>query len=791
MIPYLLHVALLLAVCFLCYRLLLQTETFYRLNRWVLLAGLALSFLLPLMPVPARWSLRPQYQQLAVAEPEPEKITLSAPVMQLSIERGSGVHKKVREVQLHNIKIEEAQKQPKPAKIVPVKKHFIWPTAAQLMKWMFILYWVGVAVFGLNLIVQLVSAIYQAYCRPAIIDGPYRIVELTGDKVPCSFLNHIFINPEKYDWDTYSQILLHEKVHVRQLHSIDILLLELAIIFQWFNPFAWLYRKEIENNLEYLTDEAVLHDENIDRAAYQLSLLKVSAPHLSLRITTNYNQSLLKKRILMMNAKKSNLHTLWKYFMLLPLFGCLACVLNQPAVSKNLLMAKKDRPAFQPSDFTKFQAGTEGLWYAMKVNDSLSVDFKILINGKPHQFNGFSAPLKDFSGSPLNNKGSFGLTRDAGTLLLDGKFEGGQGMGHFKLKPDASFFAYVQKEGYTNINEENAIELIFGNVTKGLIKELHNDGFTEVNVHHLSSLDYYHIDANQLRYWAHGGFKDVTLQDIVIGNYMHLDSAYAREIRQAGYPDISFQQLSEFKRRGVTAAYIRSLTHARMTGRKAGDTSNVKLSASEVAAAKYVNVDSVYMSALSSSGYNLTESQLHSFKSYNITPEYIKALQNLGYRDIPASSIISFKVSKINTEYLEGFKDIDFFVPANYVIAFKMQEITPAYVNGFKTLGYEDIKPNEVILLKMRNVTPAYVKSFEDIGYKNIELMRLVSLKQQDITPDSIKGFNRLVFDNIPVSELYQLKVSGVIPEYIEAMKQKGLNSKDLSKYITLKTSFN
>src|SRR5476651_1186342 len=165
-------------------------------------------------------------------------------------------------------------------------------------------------------------------------DGIYRIVELDSDKAPCSFGNNIFINPTKYDWETYNQILMHEKVHIQQGHSFDLITAELMLVLQWFNPFAWLYRRELESNLEFLTDQSVLTDNRVEPADYQLSLLKVSVPNFSMRITTNYNQSLLKKRIVMMNAKRSNIHTMWKYFMLMPLLGALVCGLNKPFIAQ-------------------------------------------------------------------------------------------------------------------------------------------------------------------------------------------------------------------------------------------------------------------------------------------------------------------------------------------------------------------------------------------------------------------------------------------------------------------------
>ncbi len=164
-----------------------------------------------------------------------------------------------------------------------------------VIQWVFYCYLFGVVLFGANFLVQLGVLLYQSYARPVIQDGRFRIVEVSGNRAPCSFGNTIFINPEIYDWETYNQILIHEKIHVSGRHTLDILLAEIAVVVQWFNPFVWLYRREVENNLEFLTDADVLLHQEVERSAYQLSLLRVCAPHLPFSITNNYNQSLLQK----------------------------------------------------------------------------------------------------------------------------------------------------------------------------------------------------------------------------------------------------------------------------------------------------------------------------------------------------------------------------------------------------------------------------------------------------------------------------------------------------------------
>ncbi len=277
MIPYILSVGLFLTACISFYKLLLEKETFYKLNRYVLLLCLLIAFVLPLLPVPQQLSLR----------------KTGTPALHIN---ASPVINTVPENRSNNVNDAAALSSNNQTQVVVNGNDaFTWQN---ILLWGTWLYWFGVIVFAFNFLAQAIILLYRAYTLPVIIDGKFRIIEMTGDKAPCSFANNIFINPEKYDWDTYNQILMHEKIHIQQKHTVDILLAELVLILQWFNPFAWLYRKEVENNLEFLTDDRLVQQERVEKKSYQLNLLKVSAPHFPFSLTTIYNQSLLKNVLL-------------------------------------------------------------------------------------------------------------------------------------------------------------------------------------------------------------------------------------------------------------------------------------------------------------------------------------------------------------------------------------------------------------------------------------------------------------------------------------------------------------
>ncbi|HTD41125.1 MAG TPA: M56 family metallopeptidase [Mucilaginibacter sp.] len=774
MIPYILHVALLISVCLLFYKIFLQRETFYHLNRVVLLICLGLSFVLPLISIPQAWTLRSVPAE-TIVNTQPEIKPVQYPKITVPIQQP---------VQKQTIAKQQSVKtQP----IATVQDKPFLPIA---IKWLFYLYWAGVAAFGLNLLLQVIVLLIRAYSNPVIKDGRFRIVEVKGDKAPCSFGNNIFINPEKYDWDTYNQILMHEKVHIQQGHSFDILLAELVLVFQWFNPFAWLYRGELENNLEFLTDEAVLDQNEVEKSSYQMSLLKVSAPHLALSVTTNYNQSLLKKRIVMMNAKKSNIHTMWKYFILVPIMAGLACALNQTAFSQTNKTTHTKGAVKNKSSHVNWGKTdrTEGSWFAKIKGEKVRIEFRSDDDDKDWNSSSDNFKLSELSSVPRDQKGDFTIIRDAGTMKFNGKFDGDQGYGHYKFEANKEFEAYVGNAGVTDMDYQDQFAFFILNITRDYVTMLKNNGFGHISKNEMISMAALKVDKPFIKYWKENGYPDISANDLVSAKALGVDGKYIEEIHKAGYPQISYNQLISFKAQGITGAYIRGL---RKGGKVEGEGSLP--SPEDVSSYKALNVDSNYLQGLKEAGYdNVPFNEITSMKSLNITPEYVKGFTQIGYKDLSANDLVSFKSLDITPEFVKSFKDIGYSdIPANELMSLKSLGITAEYVKGFESLGFKDIPVNELSSFKSLGITSDYVKSFQAIGYKDISPNDLTSLKALGVTARFIKGFKDLGFNNISLNEATSLKATGVTPDYVSQMKAKGFNSKDLDKYIQLKNAFN
>lgn len=191
-----------------------------------------------------------------------------------------------------------------------------------LSEWIGYLYLAGIVVLLVRLAVQAFS-LYRLIVRmPEKEINGVRIKCLNDPSGPFSFFGWIFMNPAAVKEDEISEILTHEMAHVKQHHSVDVLLAEMVSICCWMNPFAWLLKREVRLNLEFLADRKVM-EAGFATKSYQYHLLGLAYNH-KYGLSNNFNFSHLKQRIIMMNKKKSNAAGHIKYALfVLPAFALL------------------------------------------------------------------------------------------------------------------------------------------------------------------------------------------------------------------------------------------------------------------------------------------------------------------------------------------------------------------------------------------------------------------------------------------------------------------------------------
>lgn len=256
---YSIKVAICLAAFYLFYKLLLSRDTFHAFNRATLLLLMLLSLVLP-------------FVSLSIDEPTVVNNGM-VQVEQLLVAGVSG---------------EEAQ-----------------PASLTLVQVLFMVYMAGVVVSVGREIVSL-AGLYRLISdrgRMTTDDG-IRIIVIDGDVAPFSWFNNIVISRSDYE-SGCREILIHEMAHISRHHSLDILLCNVLLIFQWFNPAVWLLRRELRNIHEYEADEAVLAS-GANAAEYQLLLIRKAVGERLFSMANNLNHNSLKKRITMMLTKRSN-----------------------------------------------------------------------------------------------------------------------------------------------------------------------------------------------------------------------------------------------------------------------------------------------------------------------------------------------------------------------------------------------------------------------------------------------------------------------------------------------------
>lgn len=196
-----------------------------------------------------------------------------------------------------------------------------------------IIYFCGVILLFIRFIMQLTSIILlRIQCKVTEIQG-VRVQILNKASGPFSFFHWIFVHPESHTQEELTEILTHEQTHAHQLHSADIMFSELICIACWFNPFIWLMKREIRNNLEYMADQRVLQT-GYDYKVYQYHLLGLAHNKAAATLYNSFNVLPLKNRIKMMNKKRTKEIGRTKYLLFLPLAALLLIISNIEAVAR-------------------------------------------------------------------------------------------------------------------------------------------------------------------------------------------------------------------------------------------------------------------------------------------------------------------------------------------------------------------------------------------------------------------------------------------------------------------------
>lgn len=279
---YFLKASAISVIFYACYAIFLQRETFFVSNRWFLIVGLVTAVLFPMLVIPI---------YVEVKAPSFHGITMIATTGQT------------------------------------IAKPFDWTL---LLHW---IYGIGASFFFGRLIIQLISLIVLVKKNDKKKIDHFTFVETDQNTTPFSFFRWIVYNPKQFNPTELELILKHEKVHAKQMHSLDVLLMDLATVLFWFNPLIWLYRNALKQNLEFIADRDTQKQSDSEER-YQKLLLKTSLPQQNLTLINTFYNSTIKNRIVMLHQSKSHLMNSWKYTIIIPVLIIFAMTFNTKTIAQ-------------------------------------------------------------------------------------------------------------------------------------------------------------------------------------------------------------------------------------------------------------------------------------------------------------------------------------------------------------------------------------------------------------------------------------------------------------------------
>jgi len=290
-----------LLILFYCaYYFLLRKETFFTSNRWFLLAGLITSIVLPFLV----------YTKEVWVDPTP-MINLNLSEMNVN---------------------------------QPIEKSFE-------INWNYVflvLYSIGFLIFVSKFLMDFRSLNSVLKGKKISQQADFKFIDTTENIAPFSYFDYIVYNSSMYTIVELENIIEHEKVHSEQNHTFDVLISRVFCILFWFNPFVWLYKKAITQNLEFIADK-VAAQRITDRRSYQYTLLKITTHENCVAITNHFYQSLIKKRIVMLNKNQSKKRNSWKF-----------CVVV-PALVAFVLLFQIETVAHEKPQLVTVKSNTEGI----------------------------------------------------------------------------------------------------------------------------------------------------------------------------------------------------------------------------------------------------------------------------------------------------------------------------------------------------------------------------------------------------------------------------------------------
>ncbi|MEL6274474.1 MAG: M56 family metallopeptidase, partial [Bacteroidota bacterium] len=606
------------------------------------------------------------------------------------------------------------------------------------------IYLAGVLVFALHFLIQIGLLLVRMLRHPGYDLGRFRIVELNQEFAPYSFWNRIFLNPNCYDPETFHRIVEHEQIHVTQKHSIDILLAELLVVIQWFNPFAWFYRSAIEDNLEYLTDAEMIR-QGTDPVEYQLSLVQVAIPNHPQGLTSNYNQTFLEKRITMMKAKKSSSRSGWKYLALLPIL--VFSVLQLNAVSDTSMATLQSADPTPPT--------TD--YYSSTINGEVTTeDETVSFNYNLEDLDSLPSPSPNPQPTPFVSPDAVAIAQNAAQTSREWFLSPNptptpnpvpRPMPRPNPQPTTTVnidFSNFSTEEIQKMRRNWTAEIVGSRIDFQLIVRSDNGRYSFANSHTFENINPATLPRNEVgSFTISNAAGNITFRGIFEGNEGFGTFDFT--------PDPSF--VAELERRGYSGYKEMEMLHFILS-----------------------DFSPNYIDAIEAEGYSPNKDQLLEMAIFGFNPDNFRQtlddLESLGYEKPKLRKLIELRIHGINKQYVEelsraGYQDLTL----KDVINARIHGLSAEYVQGMAGIGFSNLSFNRILDMSIHGVSPEYVTTLRNY-YPSLSPQKAIDARIHGISTERVEMYQQIFAGNLSLNRVMDLSIHGVSPEYVKSLRE-------------------
>ncbi|WP_209319745.1 M56 family metallopeptidase [Ancylomarina longa] len=322
------------------YWLFLKRDTFFRINRIFLLLTLVASIIIPSLEIPFQTKIKTT----------PDEYNMLDAVVITS-------HQYLNTNMLQEVVV-----------TATAKNNLIW------YQYLGLIYGLGVFVFAVRFLKNIIQLLVWGKSSKRIHEKGVKLVIMKDHYPPFSFLNAIFISREDFNKPNFESILAHERVHVEQFHTFDLLLIEILSVLFWLNPIIWFYKLSIQEVHEYLADDQVVSDtENPN--TYKMHIVNQIVGGELFRLANNFGQSTVKKRISMLGKIKTPKIALVKLLLLIPIFIILFSAFSFTIREEKKISSEDKISQWIPDDLKHFYSFSTDI-YGIDNEEELHFDTK-------------------------------------------------------------------------------------------------------------------------------------------------------------------------------------------------------------------------------------------------------------------------------------------------------------------------------------------------------------------------------------------------------------------------------